>query len=278
MNISGISLPRYSQNVINMAQSAGNQRRFISSLVETSETTRTATFPKKFCEWLAGVIDGDGSLQLSKKSYTSLEITTGIEDLVLLRFIQNKLGGSIKMRSGAKAYRYRLHNREGMIKLILCINGQIRHTPRLMQLHRICLQLNISLLDPVDLNASSHWFAGFFDANGTIGFSMKNNRPQLSVRVTSKNLQDVQWFKQVIGGNIYFDSGQNGYYQWSIQSRKDIIYIKNYFKGKCRSYKSHRFFLIENYYNLYDLNAFKPDSIHHKAWLAFINKWNKLKI
>lgn len=281
MNISGFlisSQSRNSKNVINTAQSAGNQQHFISSLVGTSETTCTATYPKKFCEWLAGVIDGDGSLQISKKGYTSLEITMGIEDLALLRFIQNKLGGSIKMRSGAKAYRYRLHNREGVIKLVNCINGHIRHTARLMQLHLVCLHLNIPLLDPVNLNISSHWFAGFFDADGTIGFSMKNQRPQLSIRVTNKKLQDVQWFKQVLGGNIYFDSSQNGYYQWSLQSRRDILDVQIYFKNKCRSYKSHRFFLIEDYYNLCDLGAFKPESIHYGAWLTFTKKWNKLKI
>ena len=130
INISGLLIrSRYSENVVNTTQSAGNQRCFISSQVGTSETTRAATHPfsKSFCEWLAGVIDGDGSLQVSKQGYTSLEITMGFEDLQLLRYIQDKLGGSIKMRSGAKAYRYRLHNRKGMIKLINSINGHIRH-------------------------------------------------------------------------------------------------------------------------------------------------------
>ena len=280
INISDLKLNRshFSQNVMSVAQSAGNQRRFISSLVGTSETTRAATFPRHFCEWLAGIIDGDGSLQLSKQGYTSLEITMGLEDLALLRFIQNKIGGNIKLRSGAKAYRYRLHNREGMINLIHCINGQVRHTSRLLQLHRVCQQLNIPILELVPLSISSYWFSGFFDADGTISFSLKNNWPQLSVRVVNKKLQDVQWYKQIFGGNIYFDSSQNGYYQWSVQSRKDILIIQKYFKGKCKSHKSHRFFLIKEYYNLCDLKAFQPSSIHHKVWLAFIKNWNKLNI
>lgn len=43
-----------------------------SNLVGTSETTRVTTYTHKtaFCEW--GIIDGDGSLQVSKKGYTSL--------------------------------------------------------------------------------------------------------------------------------------------------------------------------------------------------------------
>jgi len=270
---------RSSQNIyITCGQSAGNQRH-VSSLVETSETTRVASYSKSFCEWLAGLIDADGSLLVSKKDITSLEITMGLEDLPCLRFVQNKLGGSIKMRSGAKAYRYRLHNKQGMVTLIHCINGYIRHTSRLQQLHRVCQQLSISVIYPKKLDKYSSWFAGFFDGDGTITLSMKNNYPQLSIRAVNKHLQDVQCFKEVLGGNIYFDNAKNGYYQWSVQSREDIINIIKYFKtNKIRSHKSHRLFLIQDYYVLRELKAFKPLSIHHKAWRDFMNKWNKLKI
>ena len=267
-----------SKNGISKTQSAGNQRHK-SSLVGTSETTRAATLPTSFCEWLAGVIDGDGCLLVSKKGYTSLEITMGIEDLALLRYIQHMLGGSIKMRSGAKAYRYRLHNKQGMITLIQNINGHIRHSARLLQLHRVCQQLNFPLIQPVSLISTSNWFAGFFDADGTITFSMKNLRPQLSIRVVNKHLIDVEWYRTVFGGYIYFDRSQNGYYQWSVQSREDIMKMLNYFKSShFRSHKSKRFFLIDNYFKLYDLQAYKEDSIHHKPWLSFMEKWNKLKI
>lgn len=275
--ISGYSIySLFSKNVIFESQSAGNQRRFNSSLVGTSETTRTATsFSTSFCQWLAGLIDGDGCLLVSKKGYTSLEITVGFEDLAILRYIQNKLGGSIKIRSGAKAYRYRLHNREGIIILISCVNGYIQHSSRLLQLHRVCLELNIPVIRPVTITNSSAWFAGFFDADGTIGFYIKNTIPQLSVKVTNKQLQDVESYKNVFGGNIYFDNSQNGYYQWSIQSKEDIIRLHEYFVKNCRSHKSRRFFLVKEYYQLVSLQAYKLDSDYQKAWQAFNKKWNK---
>jgi hypothetical protein len=264
------------------AQSAGNQRlalRQISSLVGTSETTRVAPYSKSFAEWLAGLIDGDGCLQVSKQGYTSLEITMGLEDLACLHYIQDKLGGSIKMRSGAKAYRYRLHNKQGMITLLHCINGHLRHSTRLQQLHRVCQQLNIPIIYPTALNKESSWFAGFFDADGTITMGMKNKHPQLSIRACNKLLQDVQWFKDVLGGSIYFDSSQNGYYHWSVQSRADVLNMLAYFKAHTsRSHKSKRIHLIKEYYALYDLGAYSPDNIHHKAWLVFLNKWNNVKI
>ena len=49
-----------------------NLRTFSSSLVDTSETTRTSIFSSnqlQFNQWLAGLIDGDGSLLISKKGY-----------------------------------------------------------------------------------------------------------------------------------------------------------------------------------------------------------------
>ena len=53
----------------------------------------------------------------------------------------------------------------------------------------------------------------------------------------------------------------------------------NYFKlHTSRSSKSQRLFLIKDYFTLRELKAFKADSIHHKVWLDFLSKWNKLKI
>lgn len=177
------------------------------------------------------------------------------------------------MRSGAKAYRYRLHHKEGIIKLISCVNGLIRHTSRLSQLHRVCSVLQISCLEPISLTKGSHWFAGFFDADGTIGISMKKERPQLSIRVTNKHLQDVQWYKTIFGGSIYYDTSQNGYYQWSVQSRKDISELLDYFQTHpFRSNKSKRFHLIMNYFKLVEMEAFLATSSHYKSWQSFMNQ------
>src|SRR5205814_4978599 len=70
----------------------------------------------------------------------------------------------------------RLHNKQGMIDLIHCINGYIRHSSRLLQLHRVCLQLSIPLIQPTSLNKDSSWFAGFFDADGKITMSRSEER------------------------------------------------------------------------------------------------------
>ena len=84
--------------------------------------------------------------------------------MAFIRNIQYKLWGIIKMRSGVKAYHYRLQNREGMIQLINCIIGYILHSSRVLQLHRVAQQLNIYVIEPMLIDRSSQWFAGFFDA------------------------------------------------------------------------------------------------------------------
>ena len=50
-------------------------------------------------QWLAGLIDGDGCLLVSKAGYASCEITMGIEDEHALMQIKQKLGGSVKSRA-----------------------------------------------------------------------------------------------------------------------------------------------------------------------------------
>ncbi len=265
-------------------------------LVGTSETTRSLSFfstfsnnvvyknnndnfnDKAFNEWLAGLIDGDGSLLVSKSGYSSCEITMSLQDEHALAIIKQKLGGSIKLRSGVKALRYRLHNKKGMVNLINKINGNIRHTSRLKQLEKVCLLLNIPIIYPETITIDNGWFSGFFDADGTITYSIKNNYPQLTIIVTNKLLIDVINFKSIFKGNVYFDKSQNGYYKWSIQSKEDIDFFKSYLlKYPSRSNKKQKLFLTDQYYFLKNLGAHNAlkDSTLNKAWLTFNRKWNK---
>lgn len=228
-----------------------------------------------FNQWLAGLIDGDGYLGVSKQGYTSCEITMSINDEKTLKIIQNKLGGSIKLRSGVKALRWRLTNKKDMINLINKINGNIRNSKRLPQLYKVCNILNIKVINPIPLNINNGWFIGFFDADGTITYSIKNNYPQLTINVTNKYLNDIQPYMDILGGNIYFDKGKNGYFKWCIQSKENILKLYSLFI-KSKSYKLHRIHLISEYYKLKDIKAYNPNNeLLYKSWIYFNNKWYK---
>jgi len=264
----------FCNNDICGTQSAGNQRFVSTHLVGSSETIRTTPYSNDFCEWLAGVIDGDGHFEIGK-TVACVSITMGLEDLPLLMYIKTKLGGVCKLVSGKNAYRFYLRDRNSMINLANCVNGNIRNSIRLNQFHNVCSVFNIDCLTPYKLTPASHWFGGFFDADGTITFSIKHGCPQLSIRATNKYLCNVQFFPDVLGGTIYFDKSQNGYYSWSIQGRDDVNnFYNNYYKTHTfRSRKSKRFTLIDKYWELRDLDAFKVESPFHSAWQEFVRKW-----
>ena len=68
-----------------------------------------------FIQWLAGLIDGDGYFILTKKGYTSCEITMDVRDNKALYEIKQKYGGSIKTISKEKALRYKLRHKKDLI-------------------------------------------------------------------------------------------------------------------------------------------------------------------
>lgn len=100
-----------------------------------------------------------------------------------------------------------------MVDLIHRVNGNIKHTGRLVQLHKLCSVLNIPINNSNDLHNKHGWFSGFFDADGTIGYYFKNGYPQLTISVTNKLRADVIHYGNHFNGNIYFDTSQNGYYK-----------------------------------------------------------------
>ena len=139
----------------------------------------------KFNEWLAGLIDGDGCFQLSKKGYASLEITLSIRDKNCLYKIKKYFGGSIKEKQGNKYLRYRLHNKKGLLKLIDSVNGLIRNPNRLLQLSRLAAKYNINIKNPCKLTYYNGWLAGFLDSDGSIYLSIDS--VQIFITASQKN-------------------------------------------------------------------------------------------
>jgi hypothetical protein len=234
---------------------------------------------KHWREWVAGVIDGDGCFLLSKKGYASLEITMSIRDEHALQIIKNIYGGSVKLRSGCQALRYRLHHKAGLLNLINDINGYIRNSNRLIQLNKICDKYKIELIYPKKLDYDSSWMAGFFDADGTV--SINNSNKQLSISIGQKTTELLQPLKDLYGGYVYIDRSVHQSFKWYITNREDIIKLLNYFKKHpSRSSKKNRLHLIRKFYDLKDLKAYDalPNSKLRKSWEYFWIKWEKYEV
>lgn len=223
---------------------------------------------------LAGLIDGDGSFLISKTGYTSLEITMDIYDLQILNQVKQKLGGSVKRRSSSQSYRFRLHNKAGMLDVISRVNGKIRQSKRVVQLQKICHLYGIHFKNPEPLSLQNGWFAGFFDADGTLGYSFKHGWPQLTVSASQKLPSDLIWFKTFFGGTIRLDSKSNTW-KWDIYSEQAVYHFYLYCKTvPLHSYKKKRMFLLPTFFQLKKVRAYKSnDPSLQKAWALFEKEW-----
>jgi len=228
----------------------------------------------KIIQWLAGLIDGDGSFLLSKKGYACLEITMDIRDERALQIVKNIYGGSIKLRSNTNALRYRLHHKEGLLKLINDVNGLIRNPNRLVQLNKLCIKYDIVLIYPKKLTYNNSWLAGFFDADGTISINKSNW--QLSISASQKISEILTPLIELYGGNVYIDNGSSKSYKWYITKKEDILKLIEYFKEHpSKSAKVNRLHLIPKFYELKSMKAHQASSetFLAKSWVIFYKKW-----
>lgn len=203
----------------------------------------------------------------------------GIRDERALQTVKNVYGGSIKLRSGASALRYRLHNKKGLLNLIDDVNGHIRNPIRLIQLNYICVKYDITLNYPQKLTIDNGWLSGFFDADGTITINSSNW--QLSISASQKTSEILTPLVELFGGYVYIDRGGHGSFKWYLTKKEDIINLIQYFKKyPSRSAKNNRLHLVPKFYQLKDMKAHiaagaaPSDSLLAKSWDLFINKWN----
>jgi LAGLIDADG endonuclease len=224
----------------------------------------------RFNQWLAGLIDGDGCFQLSKKGYASLEIVMETRDKHCLYQIKQKFGGSVKLRSGVNFLRYRLHHRKGLLDLIKAVNGEIRNPVRLLQLNKICDKYNITIIQPDVLTYNNGWFSGLFDSDGSVYLNLLSS--QLFISVSQKNRYMLDQLQKLYGGTIYI---QKESFKWVVYRRSEIIELLEYFKlCPSRSAKHNRLKSVKRYHELKELKAHLApnNSILGKAWKNFLLK------
>jgi ubiquinol-cytochrome c reductase cytochrome b subunit len=250
-------------------------------------------------QWLAGIIDGDGYLAIQKSNKVAVcEITMPLEDESLLFAIKQKLGGSITLRSGAKAVRYRLCHQSGMINLIHRVNGCIRNTVRVLQFQTLCNHFNIRYLVAEPLTLENGYLAGFFDADGTIYIGVtKATQPdsilpgangkitrlansqgnnQLVISISNKSIENLIGFQKAFGSGSIRAVKHRKRFLNHIYTITNIDTFLNYIsKYPLYSEKRKKVFLVPHYFELKRLKAHLAvsPSLKLKAWKRFCKKW-----
>jgi hypothetical protein len=169
----------------------------------------------KFSTYLAGLIEGDGTIIVPAKNITSyrpyFEIVFHINDLPLCETIKLMIGGIIIIK---KNYCILIIKRKlDVLKVITLINGNMR-TPKIEALNRMINWWNLHYLTkiillPLDNSPiqSNNWLTGLIDADGSFYFNWgigKKGMPinlQYYMRVSQKmnylkenNLFDISYF------------------------------------------------------------------------------------
>lgn len=136
-----------------------------------SSIPKTAAPNKNFNYYLAGLIEGDGTIfvpnfQRDKKArltYPSIQIVFGLMDLPLALMIQKTLGcGDISRKKGSRAYTYTINNKEGLVKTISIVNGKFK-TDKIESLGKLIdwfkvkgdIEFNLKPIDNTPLDNSS---------------------------------------------------------------------------------------------------------------------------
>ena len=244
---------------------------YFKPLREKKKKEKEKLKEKIFDQWLAGLIDGDGCFQLTKKGYASLEIVMRTRDKNCLYLIKQKFGGSVKLRSGVNFLRYRLHHKKGILDLINAVNGEIRNPIRLLELKKICEKYEINLIYPLALNYNNGWFSGFFDADGSIYLNSNFDKIYITAGQKNKFLLDI--ICNLYGGTVYIEKTS---FNWVVFKKSEIIKLLDYFKlCPSRSAKHYRLKSIKRYHELRELKAHLAShlSVLGKAWKKFLLKW-----
>jgi NADH:ubiquinone oxidoreductase subunit 4 (subunit M) len=230
--------------------------------------------PDPFFEWLAGVIDGDGYFNLSKKGTARFNVTMDTRDKKVLYEIKQKFGGSIYTIANANALRYQLTHKKGLVALINAVNGLIRNPIRMLQMNKLCVKYGIELLYPKPLTFNNGWLSGIIDSDGSVYFNEKSG--QVFISITQKNKYILEPLIHLYGGRIDILSPKIEAFKYIVYRKMELFnLIDNYFsKYPLKSKKFSRIHLIKHFY-LLRIYKDSHDITKYNEWVQFKDKWEK---
>lgn len=243
----------------------------------------TDLFNLKFSSYLAGLIEGDGSIIVPKTersikgriNYPSIQIVFHLKDLPLALMIQKEIkNGSVTRKKGVNAYILIINNYDGLILLTSLINGNMR-TPKIYNLYNLIDWLNLKFeeinISKKPLNDSSlesnAWLSGFIETEGH--FSVKTTSNSKYSRVKCK-------FELSHRQNDYNDRNNFNFLEiianFLLSSVKTVRVEKPKSKYRVRTTNLNGNLVLENYLNTFPL--FSRKYLDYKDWIKVLD-WFK---
>jgi LAGLIDADG endonuclease/Cytochrome c oxidase subunit III len=189
-------------------------KEIIKNLFSQYEGIEQSKFTSKeeFGYYLAGLLEGDGSIDLPSIGKTSLNrilnprivFTSHINNLEMYLYIYNQLGGRFQVRGNT--LRFIIGNIAGIKLIINLIHGKLR-TPKNIRFNPLIEFLNNkydsnirqSSLNRSDLYSNS-WLTGFIEADGHFG--VKTVKRNLTKSLPSTTLSELNKDREIITKNI----------------------------------------------------------------------------
>lgn len=233
----------------------------------------------KFSHYLAGLIEGDGTIIVPKTektnnrlNYPSIQIVFHLNDLPLALLIQKELKhGSLSRKKGVNAYVLTINNYDGLLLLIDLINGNMR-TPKIYYLYNLIdwynsknsnLNLEKKELNTLPLD-STPWLSGFIDAYGhfSLRTSIKSKYPIIECKFELS--QGTINHK----GYDYFDCLNFIAKYLNTEIKKIRINTQNP-QYRVRTVNIKGNIVLENYLNKFPL--FSSKHLNYLDWLKIVN-------
>nr|YP_009690276.1 LAGLIDADG homing endonuclease [Fomitiporia mediterranea]QEG57056.1 LAGLIDADG homing endonuclease [Fomitiporia mediterranea] len=245
-------------------------------------------FNLNFNSYLAGLIEGDGTIVVPKTersvkgriNYPSIQIVFNLKDLPLALMVQKNLKhGSLNKKKGFNAYVLTINNLDGLLLISFLINGYMR-TPKIFALWSLIdwlnnkfknLHINKKPLDNSSLKSNA-WLSGLIDAEGH--FSVRVTTTSKYPKVECKFELNQRKITQRGNDNLDFLDFIAIFLLTSVKSIRNNKPSSEY-RVRTTSLKGN--LILEDYLNSYPL--FSSKFLDYKDWLKVLNyfKSNYLK-
>ena len=146
--------------------------------------------------------------------------------------MKQRYGGSVKRTSHAKAIRFRLHHKGGILHVIRDLQGLLQNPTRINQMERVCtlygvqMQMQMQIQPILKLDYMSGYLSGLFDSDGSVYYNRLSQ--QIFITVSQKNRYLLDVVASVYGGKVYSSGApcKGNAFKWIISKKSDVLLSK----------------------------------------------------